>query len=90
MILDKLACMKYSSVSDLPEAEKKKIDAGVHTTQVIKSLNQKYVDHVTRLRDFFNSRIIFIVETTLEHIELDEFLEHIVKLDDYLSFSELK
>jgi len=31
-----------------------------------------------------------MVETTLKYLELDEFLEHIVKHDELLAFSELK
>ena len=43
-----------------------------------------------RLGSFFQPRIKFTIEQTLVHIELDEFLSHIIRLEDYIDFSELK
>jgi hypothetical protein len=42
------------------------------------------------LEEFYKSRIAFAVEQTLKHIELEEFLDHIVAHDGEIMFKELR
>lgn len=42
------------------------------------------------MEEFFKSRITYIIESTLKHIELNDFLNHIVRNNESIIFKELK
>ena len=50
----------------------------------------RYHTHITNLEDFFKSRITYVIENTLKHIELEEFLDHIVQNNNNIQFIEFR
>ena len=46
--------------------------------------------HMDNLEEFFKSRLAYVIENTLKYIELSDFLDHIVKNDENIIYSELR
>ena len=44
----------------------------------IEEARKKYDEHISNLEEFFKSRIQFIIEHLLKHIELEQFFDHII------------
>lgn len=49
----------------------------------------KYQNHIKNFEDFFQSRLNFVIEQSLNHIELKVFLDRVVGHDQDLRFAEL-
>lgn len=58
--------------------------------QEIEAINSKFNSYNSNLEMFFRSRIAYIIEQTLKHIELSEFLDHMVNKDHEILFKELR
>ena len=56
----------------------------------MKGVDYKAQKHIDNLEEFFKSRLAYVIENTLKHIELNDFLDHIVKHDENIIFEELR
>lgn len=52
-------------------------------------MTERYEAHIRNVEMFFKSRIDSVIENILKYIELDDFLNHIVKKDENLKYEEL-
>jgi len=50
---------------------------------------QKYEQHIENFEEFFKSRLNFVIESSLNHIELKVFLDRLVGHDENIKFAEL-
>ena len=49
----------------------------------------QYQNHLKNFEDFFHSRLNFVIDQSLNHIEMNVFLDRVVGHDEDLKFSEL-
>jgi hypothetical protein len=58
--------------------------------QELSAIEAKYSVHIANMTEFFESRISYIIESTLKKIELSEFLDHIVHENKNIQYKELR
>ena len=56
---------------------------------MVDSVAQKYGQHISNFEEFFKSRLNFVIESSLNHIELKVFLDRLVGHDQNIKFAEL-
>lgn len=86
--LDILNKLKEGAIAKARQAGILLSDDGLNAD--IEDVNKRYAGHTANVDEFFKSRIAFAVEQTLKHIELEEFLDHIVTNDQEIMFKELR
>ena len=78
------------NTTQLTAKQKNDLASGVsQPDDIIKSNQELYQGHIQNFEEFFKSRLNFVIETSLNHIELKVLLERIVGHDKDMRFSDL-
>ena len=85
--LDKIFSIRGQQLTILEAVKKEQVKIVKQTSllmsedqahQEIEAIEAKYSTHIANMTEFLQSRISYIIESTLKKIELSDFLDHIV------------
>ena len=88
-VLDKLIFQKNEGLQLLKKSEQFKLGVANKKISTIKKSIQAYESLRSNFEAFYKTRLDFVIERSLNEIELKKFLDHIVSHDEDIRFVEL-
>lgn len=88
--LENLRDLLLHQVGEAPKAESEQEDGNKDKATQREAIKNEYNSYIESVSEFFKSRIAYTIENTLKYIELSDFLDHIVRHDENIQFTELR